>query len=297
MISIHTNAVSLASQRALSQSQHQAAVSMQRLSTGLRINSAMDDAAGLQIATRLDAQVNGMNIAMRNTQNAVSMLQTSEGALGEVTNILNRMKDLATQSADASSSNTDRTAMQSEYDNLGEELNNIMKNTSFGGQKLLMGTGVGTGTAAGSTFAASVNFQIGASSGEKMSLDLTTNLNGSDTALQAISAHYTTTGGAAGTEISSAASSNTMIDTLSTALDSIGSLRSQMGAAANRLDHVHNNLGNMVNYASQAKGRITDTDYATETAALTTHQMLSQTSATMLKQSGSLTSLAMSLLG
>lgn len=240
MISIHTNAASLTSMQSLSRTQTQASTSMQRLGTGYRINSAMDDAAGLQIATRLDAQANGMTVAMRNTQNGVSLLQTSEGALSEVTNILNRMKDLSTQAADASSSSNDRSAMQSEYDALGEELNNIMKNTSFGGQKLLMGTGVGTGTAA---------------------------------------------------------SANINIDALSTALDNVSTLRSQIGAAANRLDHVHNNLSNMVNNVSQAKGRIMDTDYATQTAHLTTQQMLSQASASMLKQSGSLGGLAMGLLG
>lgn len=137
MLSLHTNNAALSAQNAISRNQNNLSTSMTRLSTGYRINSAMDDAAGLQIATRLKAQSSGMAIAMRNTQNATSMMQTAEGALGEASNILVRMKDLATQAADASSNASDKTAMQSEYDALASELTNIIGNTSFGGAKLL----------------------------------------------------------------------------------------------------------------------------------------------------------------
>ena len=137
MLSLHTNAAALSAQNSISKTQQSLSTSMTRLSTGYRINSAMDDAAGLQIATRLKAQTSGMAMAMRNTQNATSMIQTADGALGEANNILVRMKDLATQAADSSANASDRTAMQSEYDALGTELTNILGNTSFGGQKLL----------------------------------------------------------------------------------------------------------------------------------------------------------------
>jgi flagellin len=137
MLSLHTNAAALSAQSSISRTQSGLSTSMTRLSTGYRINSAMDDAAGLQIATRLKAQTSGMAMAIRNTQNATSMMQTAEGALGETTNILVRMKDLATQAADASSTDSDKTAMQSEYDALANELSNIVGNTSFGGAKLL----------------------------------------------------------------------------------------------------------------------------------------------------------------
>src|SRR5215218_3875269 len=136
MLSLHTNAASLSAQNSLSSTQSKLSTSMTRLSTGFRINSAADDAAGLQIATRLKSQTSGMAVAMRNTQNSVSMLQTAEGALDEVTNILTRMKDLATQSADGSSGGDDRTAMQAEFDSLSDELGNIMSNTKFGGTAL-----------------------------------------------------------------------------------------------------------------------------------------------------------------
>ena len=140
MLSLHTNNAALSAQNSIGRTQHGLSTSMTRLSTGYRINSAMDDAAGLQIATRLKAQTSGMAVAMRNTQNSISMLQTAEGALDEATNILVRMKDLATQSADASSTGSDRTAMQAEYTSLTSELSNIIKNTTFGGTTLLNNT-------------------------------------------------------------------------------------------------------------------------------------------------------------
>ena len=150
MLSLHTNAATLSAQSAIGRTQSGLSTSMTRLSTGYRINSASDDAAGLQIATRLKAQTSGMAVAMRNTQNATSMMQTAEGALGEASNILVRMKDLATQAADASSNDSDKTAMQSEYNALASELTNIIGNTSFGGAKLLNSAASGTDkTAAG----------------------------------------------------------------------------------------------------------------------------------------------------
>ncbi|MEQ6292063.1 flagellin [Vogesella sp. GCM10023246] len=303
MLSLHTNAASLSTMSALAGTQKDLSTTMQRLGTGFRINSAMDDAAGLQIATRLNAQVSGMKVAMRNTQNDISMLQTGEGALGEVTNILTRMKDLATQSADGSSTVKDQDAMQAEYDALGRELNNIMTNTTFGGTALLTGSQTGTGTAAntalatvGGKFSGTINFQIGAASAEKLTFDASKQVGDLDWAVQGVSATYKTPAAATlGTEIN-AANANATIDKLATALDSVGTLRSSMGAVANRLDHVFNNLNNISNNVSQAKGRIMDTDYASESATMTTKQMLLQASTSMLKQSGSMSSMAMSLL-
>ena len=137
MLSLHTNAAALSAQNSISKTQSSLSTSMTRLSTGHSINSAMDDAAGLQIATRLKAQTSGMAMAMRNTQNATSMIQTADGALGETVNILVRMKDLATQAADGSATDKDKTAMQAEFDTLSAELSNIVGNTSFGGAKLM----------------------------------------------------------------------------------------------------------------------------------------------------------------
>ncbi|MGJ7914845.1 flagellin [Massilia sp. LXY-6] len=288
MLSLHTNNAALAAQSALSTTQNKLSTSMTRLSTGYRINSAMDDAAGLQIATRLKAQTSGMAVAMRNTQNSTSMLQTAEGSLNEVNNMLVRMKDLATQAFDASSSSADKTAMQSEYDNLSKEISNVMTNTKFGGQALLKG----------GTIASAMTFQIGAASGQTMTMDLsasmgTTGSVGSQLAL--VSANFLGAGTAtAGTELSGA--SNTIIDTITTAIDGISSVRSSLGAAANRLDHVYNNLSNISSNTEAATGRIMDVDFAQESANMTSNQMLMQAGTAMLKQTNSMSSMVMSLL-
>jgi flagellin len=236
----------------------------------------MDDAAGLQIATRLKAQTSGMAVAMRNTQNSTSMLQTAGGALEEVTNMMVRMKDLATQAADASSSSSDRTAMQAEFKSLSDELTNVTTNTTFGGQNLF-----------GTTLASSMTFQIGASASEKMDIDVSTAntaVTGSVTALAALDVS------------TSATAANAAIGTLSTAIDNVGTLNSSLGAVANRLDHVYNNLSNISTNVKNATGRIMDVDFATESSNMTSSQMLMQAGTAMLKQTNSMSSMVMSLL-
>ena len=290
MLSLHTNFASLSAQNSISNTQSKLSTSMTRLSTGFRVNSAMDDAAGLQIATRLKAQTSGMAVAMSNTQNSTSMLQTAEGAFSEVTNMLVRMKDLATQAADASSSSDDKTAMQAEYNALGQELYNVMTNTTFGGSKLL---GKGSAAADG-TLSSSMTFQIGASSSEKMSFDVSTNLSTLNTALSNLSKNFSSAGSTGATELT--ATANATIGSLSTAIDNVSTIRSALGAAANRLDHVNNNLSNIATNTKAATGRIMDTDFATESSNMTASQMLLQAGTAMLKQSNSMSSMVMSLL-
>jgi flagellin len=282
MLSLHTNFASLSAQNSISNTQSKLSTSMTRLSTGFRINSAMDDAAGLQIATRLKAQTSGMTVAMSNTQNSTSMLQTAEGAFAEVTNMLVRMKDLATQAADASSNASDKTAMQAEYDALGLELSNVMKNTTFGGQTLL----------AGGTIASSMTFQIGAAKSETMSINLQTAMSSIGSALSSAATNYSSA--TVGTELT--ANANAAIGSLVSAIDSISVVRSSLGAAANRLDHVNNNLSNIATNTKAATGRIMDTDFATESSNMTSSQMLLQAGTAMLKQSNSMSSMVMSLL-
>ena len=292
MLSLHTNAATLSAQNSIGRTQTSLSTSMTRLSTGYRINSAMDDAAGLQIATRLKAQTSGMAVAMRNTQNSISMLQTAEGALNEVTNILTRMKDLATQSADGSSGDDDRTAMQAEFDTLSDELGNIMSNTKFGGSALLQD---GTGK-----LAAAIQFQIGSDAAETMSGDFTAELTAVHSGIVAAATQYdgaaATPAAAAGTEIDSDTAANATIGTLSTAIDNVGALRSKLGAVANRLDHVYNNLSNVSTNTKNATGRIMDVDFATESSNMTAKQMLMQAGTAMLKQTNSMSSMVMSLL-
>jgi len=289
MLSLHTNTAALSAQNSISKTQKSLSTSMTRLSTGFRINSAMDDAAGLQIASRLKAQTSGMAVAMRNTQNSTSMLQTAEGALDEVSNMLVRMKDLATQAADASSTTDDKTAMQSEYDALGQELSNVLKNTTFAGTKLLAGD---TGTNGTIASTAGMTFQIGASSSETMAVDLSTDMASLVTDVGSATSNYATAG--AGTELTSAA--NATIGSLETALASVGKVRSGLGAAANRLEHVYNNLANISTNSKAATGLIMDVDFATESSNMTSSQMLLQAGTAMLKQTNSMSSMVMSLL-
>jgi len=221
---------------------------------------------------------------MRNTQNSTSMLQTAEGALDEVTNMLSRMKDLATQSADASSTSADQTAMQAEYDALGLELGNVLKNTTFGGSTLLVG-----GTVAGS-----MTFQIGASASETMTVNMATDMTAVVTKVGAASANYTAA--AAGTEIATGTAANGSITKLDDAIAAVGKVRSGLGAAANRLEHVYNNLANISTNTKNATGRLMDVDFATESSNMTSNQMLLQAGTAMLKQTNSMSSMVMSLL-
>lgn len=379
MLSLHTNAAALSAQSSISKTQQSLSTSMTRLSTGYRINTAMDDAAGLQIATRLKAQTSGMAMAMRNTQNATSMIQTADGALGETVNILVRMKDLATQAADGAATDDDRTAMQAEFDTLTAELSNVVGNTSFGGAKLMTQkataaektTAVANAAAAVTTatakataltsattsynsavaanatstpatvaalaaaqtaldtakaedaaaklaqtttanfsaaaasssvdgkFSANLDFQIGASTTEKMSLDLSGLLTAMHSSLGNATAEYNSFGaaiGGGGTELTAAGGASASIDKLQAAIDSVGSVRSALGAAGNRLDHVATNLSNVSTNTQAASGRIMDTDFATESSNMTASQMLLQAGTAMLKQSNSMSSMVMSLL-
>lgn len=295
-LSIHTNYSSLVTQTNLSKTNNALGTNQQRLGTGLRINSAADDAAGLQIATRLNAQSRGMAVAMRNTNDAVSLLQTAEGAFNEMTDILQRMKDLATQSANGTNSTKDRSALQSEYDELGKELNNIMVNTTYAGEALFSQDGTG------GKFAGAVAFQIGATAAEQLTVNLT-DIDGAGTdqftaltdALTAVSTNYEDPTSGVGAEI--AAGAATAITSISTALDELGTVRAFFGANINRLNHTNNNLANMKDNTEMAKGRIMDADFAMESANMSKNSMLMQSGISMLKQAGQMPGMVMSLLG
>jgi flagellin len=292
MLSLHTNAAALSSQNAVGNTQKALTTSLTRLGTGFRVNSAMDDAAGLQIATRLDAQTRGMAVAQRNTQNGISMMQTAEGAFSELTNVLLRMKDLATEAYNGSTTTDDVTALQAEYDALGLELSNIFRTTSFGGQRLFS-DGTTTDGSAG-LLSAAITFQIGASADETMAVDTATSLTDLATALGTVSSNYAGFATPAdGTELTAG---NTIITDINDALKAVGTVRAQLGAASNRLDHVYNNLGNMIQNTTASKGRIMDVDYALETSNSTSKQLLLQAGTSALKQSSSLSQLVMSLM-
>ncbi|RHW20072.1 lateral flagellin LafA [Pseudomonas jilinensis] len=277
-LSIHTNYSALITQTSLNKTNSSLGTNQQRLSTGFRINSAADDAAGLQIATRLNAQSRGMDVAMRNTQDGVSLLQTAEGAFQEMTDIMQRMKDLATQAANDTNSADDRTALKSEFDALAAEVDNILGNTKYAGEALFAG---------GGKFTAAVNLQIGASAAETMAVDVSA-------ALTTLNTEWTAA--KAGT-LDNAANAGAAITLMETALDSVTAMRSDFGANINRLNHTANNLANMRDNTEMAKGRIMDADFARESANMTKNSMLMQSGISMLRQAGQMPGMVMSLLG
>ena len=276
-LSIHTNYSALTTNTALNKSNAALGTNQQRLGTGFRINSAADDAAGLQIATRLNAGARGMAVAMRNTSDAVSMLQTAEGAFNEATDILQRMKDLATQSANGTNTQKDRDAMEAEFIELGKELNNIATNTKYAGDALLDS----------GTLASDIDFQIGASATEVMTVAAT------DTKIAAALTQMTTT--VPGLSVATGATAT--ITALETALDDLGATRGALGANINRLNHTNNNLANMKDNTEMAKGRIMDADFAIESANMSKNSMLMQSGVSMLKQAGQMPGMVMGLLG
>ena len=277
-LSIHTNYSSLVTQTNLSKTNNALGNNQQRLGTGLRINSAADDAAGLQIATRLASQSRGMEVAMRNTGDATSLLQTAEGAFNEVTDIMQRMKDLATQAANDTNSVSDRDALQAEYDELGNELTNIISNTKYAGDVLF---------GAGGKFTAAMTFQIGASAAETLTLNASAGLTAVTGGITTIKAET----------LDTAANAGSAIGELETALDAVGSMRATFGANINRLNHTANNLANMKDNTDMSKGRIMDADFAKESANMSKNSMLMQSGISMLKQAGQMPGMVMSLLG
>ena len=300
MLSLHTNSSLLSALDGLDRTGSALAVSQTRLSTGYRINSAQDDAAGLQLATRLASQSSGMKVAMRNTQNAVSMLQTADSLLGEVGNILNRMSDLAIMAADGSVSDEDRVAMDAEYATLSEQVLSNMHNSSYAGKYLMRYVVAPPGPDGPGTMGSGpMSFQIGASAEETLTVDFRQGLGQLN-----VSLYYAINNGhlygqpydGPGTDLTSAASANLLIDKLADALKDVSTLRSQFGATANRLDSAYSNLSTMTTNTDAVRGRIMDVDYGSETATMTANQMLAQAGTAMIKNSLSALQLVKSLL-
>ncbi|MGF1698118.1 Lateral flagellin [Vibrio lamellibrachiae] len=317
MLSIHTNYTSLLTQNNLNKTSGAMDQAMQRISTGFRINSAADDAAGLQIATRLQSQVNGLSVASRNAQDATSMLQTAEGAFDEMTNISHRMKDLATQAANGTNSTSEHAAMQAEWDELQEELVSIIDNTQYGSGNNLFAEDVGI-------FDGEITFQIGSSTAETLTIDVSAGLGDVRNAIADLAnIDLSAPAGGAPFEdgdddtLSGAQLGMNAVDALlngvagsddegpsepgpsgAFAMESlgIGALRAQFGATINRLDHTVVNLGNMRENTEMAKGRIMDTDYAVESSNMMKNQMLTQMSMSMLSQANGMSGMVMSLI-
>ncbi|MRT14693.1 lateral flagellin LafA [Enterobacteriaceae bacterium RIT711] len=299
MLSINTNTASMAAVTAINDSSASLSQSMERLATGNRINSAADDAAGKQIATRLQSQSDGMDVAQRNISDATAMLQTADGMFDEMNDILGRMKDLSTQAANGTYSPEDRSAMQSEFDELGQEMSDMLQNTTYGGTNLFNQSASGLFTQSGG-----VTFQVGSESTDQMTVNISTQVSDLADDLgnlsNAFKTDYGTNGAggtaASGTELMSASSATTSISAIQNAMTDIGKIQSTMGASINRLNDTAVNLQSMQDNTNVAIGNIMDTDYATEASNMSKEQVLMQTSITMLKQSNSMSGMVSSLL-
>jgi len=276
-LSIQSNMASMSIQNQLSRSNDSLSTALERLGSGFKINSAKDDAAGLQIATRLNAQVKGQEASLYNSSNAMSMMQTAEGAFDEMTNIAYRLKELATQGANGTNGTAEYTAINAEYAALEEELNSIMDNTSFGGTELL--------AAAGKFGAGQVDFQVGSSVNEVLAVDVSTEVGAVNTLL--------TTGL---TGAGSAADSTTSITEVDTLIANIGAARSALGASMNRLDHTMNNVTNMKENTQAASSSLMDADFAAETSNMTKQQLLMNSGISVLSTANSTTQMIGSLL-
>jgi len=274
---INTNIASLNAQRSLNTSQGSLATSMQRLSSGLRVNSAKDDAAGLAIAERMNAQVRGMNAAVRNANDGISMAQTSEGSLGKVADALQRMRELAVQSANATNSASDKDSLDKEFGELAKEVQRVLGATTFNGKNVL-------GTDAGS-----MQFQVGANTTANDTIDITTiDLTADATITVVAGTDNTGAGRAVVDNTADVTAIHAVIDNIDFALNTVNAERATLGAAQSRFESVISNLQVSVENQSAAKARIMDADFAAETANMSRAQILQQAGNAMVAQANQL---------
>ena len=289
---INTNIPSLNAQRNLSASAGSLTTSMQRLSSGLRVNSAKDDAAGLAIAERMQAQVRGMNVAIRNANDGISLAQTAEGALGKIGENLQRMRELAVQAANDTNDVKDRSSLDKEFKQLAAENKRVIENTKFNGQELLTGTNVAPGYNATADSSRLFEFQIGANT----STDNRVEINTTNIAFAMGTVTQGDADAAAVTLGTDAVGARTAMDELDKALNAVNSLRSTFGAAQNRFDAIISNLQVSSENQAAARGRIMDADFAIESANLARAQILQQAGTAMLAQANQMPQSVLKLL-
>lgn len=271
-ITVNTNVTSMKAQKNLNTSSSGLATSMERLSSGLRINSAKDDAAGLAISNRLNSQVRGLDVGMRNANDAISIAQIAEGAMQEQTNMLQRMRDLTVQSANGANSTDDLGSLQKEIDQLAEEITAIGDSTAFGNTKLLTGD-----------FATGKTFQVGHQSDEAIKIS--------------VGESNSTTLSVVALDITGSATRASALSKIDAAIKQIDNQRADLGAKQNRLAYNISNSANTQANVADAKSRIVDVDFAKETSIMTKNQVLQQTGSAMLAQANQLPQVALSLLG
>ena len=325
---VNTNVSSLNAKRMLSNSTNSLDTTYKRLASGMRINSAKDDAAGLQISNRLTSQINGLEQGNRNAQDGISYAQTAEGAMDEMTTMYQRIRTLALQSANGTNSAKDRTALQEEVNQLCSEIDRISNDTTFGGEKILAGSSQATVAANGVvtagtvTTAKTISFQVGADADQIISIDMSAKIDGAGKGGQGYSVASmaasmgltgvanTVTGfdqnklsdGAADTkgltfDISTAKGAQAVLGNIDKFIAAVDSKRAELGAVHNRLESTIRHQSNVSENVSDARSRIRDTDFATETANMTQQSIIQQASQSILSQANQRTQLALSLLG
>ena len=272
---INTNVKSLVAQNALSVNNRSLSKAMEQLSTGKRINSASDDAAGLAISNKMTSQIRGLNQAVRNANDGISVAQTAEGATQEITNMLQRMRELAVQAANDSNSSADRTALQAEVTELIDEIDRIATDTMFNKTALLTGSAGTSGV---------LTFQIGANSGQ--TVDVT--FSNMSTASAGLSV--------SGITISTASGASSAISTIDTAIATVDSFRADLGAKINRFTYAIDNMSNISMNTAAARSRIQDADYASATTELARSQIIQQAATAMLAQANQQPQSVLSLL-
>ncbi len=278
---INTNIASINAQRNLNNSQGSLAVAMQRLSSGMRVNSAKDDAAGLAIAERMNAQVRGMNVAIRNANDGISLAQTAEGALAKVSDTLQRMRELAVQARNATNTSADRDSLGKEFQQLAKEINRVIAGTTFNGKTIL-----------GADAATPQTFQVGPNTSVNDTIDVTTVDLTVDPTIIAITDPTISTID----NTSDPTSLGAVIDAIDLAINTASEQRAALGATQNRFEAVISNLQISVENQSAARSRIMDADYAAETSALSRAQILQQAGNAMVAQANQLPQQVLSLL-
>ncbi len=277
---VNTNVSSLNAQRQLFTTGNNLNTAFERLSSGFRINSAADDAAGLQITDRMTSQIQGLDQAVRNANDGISLAQTAEGAMSETTTALQRIRTLAIQSQNGINSDADREALQKEVDALRTEISRIATTTQFAGVEVLSG-------------AFSARFLVGANSGQTISVNLS-----SQALVRAGVDGFSATGlGITTSDVLTETNASALLTSVDNAISAIGGLRADLGALQNRFQSTIRNLSNISENVSAARTRIKDTDFATETAELSRKQILQQASTTILAQANQRPQAALSLLG
>lgn len=316
---VNTNVTSLRGQSSLNKATNSLATTYNRLSTGLRINSARDDAAGLQISDRLTSQINGLNQGNRNANDAIALTQTVEGSMDEMTTMLQRIRTLAVQSANGTNTSDDRKSIQAEVTQLSKEITRIASKTTYGGKTILSNFGDGSKSIVQSNQngTAQVNFQVGANQNDVLKLDMRlTNKDDdatTDYSLKKLmeaagmqAADYVTTTGdradIASTSyaiwnVATSGAAQTTLGSIDKVINLIDRKRGDFGALENRLSSTISNQTNVANNESDARSRIRDTDYAEEASNLSAQSIVQQAASSMLTQANSLPQLALSLLG